>query len=827
MGEVYRADDLSLGQTIALKFLPEELAPDRLFRERFFSEVRIARQLSHPNICRVYHIEEGDDRSFLTMEYVDGEDLKSLIRRIGYLPNEKALDIARQLSAGLSAAHQRGVLHRDLKPGNIMIDGHGRVRIMDFGLAINAEDATQAIEEIGTPAYMAPEQFAGKPASIRSDIYALGLVLYEVYCGQRAFQGSTRADIYEEKRRHTPIRPSEIRSDMDPLVERVLLRCMDPDPSLRPESVTQVAVALPGGDPLAAAVAAGETPSPEMVAASGERDGLHPAVALALLAVVIIGSIAAIPLLSRIMLFQRVPLGKSRDVLSERAKEIIDAAGYPAGVDSALGFEYDMNLLRHFQKMPRTQERWKQLEAINPIVFWYRESPRPLEHRIIDRASPQSFEVISRLTPLNAPMESSGDIYMQLDSSGRLRRFAGIPLLRRTSGGSQATPDWQLLLSKAGFDPARWSMSEPKTIPLYYADAQAAWQGSIAGAPDIPLRIEAASYGGKLVRFEVSGPWDNTEVILPGPIRTNEKIANAIVVLFVVACILGGLLFARHNIRLGRGDRRAAARLSLFAFVSIGIAWLFGEHHVATLWELYLFLFGFMGFALFISALIWVLYIAFEPFVRRRWPQVLIAWTRVLSKQWRDPLVGRHVLIGSAVGVSLAYVLGLISISPTWFGQETVNRIVLPTLLPVSGTGAFISALIYFPIAAMATGMEVVFLLFLLRTLLRSERIATVLVVFVFGAINLASDEPWLAVPAGLLIAGAFLFLLNRHGLVALVVAYFVYLVFVTFPMTLNTSSWYFSIGFAALFVVLAVALWGFRISIGKQGLLDAIGIPQ
>src|SRR6185369_16526788 len=112
------ADDLSLGQTIALKFLPEDLAPDRLFRERFFSEVRIARQLSHPNICRVYHIEEGDDQSFLTMEYVDGEDLKSLIRRIGYLPNEKALDIARQLAAGLSAAHQRGVLHRDLKPGN-------------------------------------------------------------------------------------------------------------------------------------------------------------------------------------------------------------------------------------------------------------------------------------------------------------------------------------------------------------------------------------------------------------------------------------------------------------------------------------------------------------------------------------------------------------------------------------------------------------------------------------------------------------------------------------------------------------------------------------
>jgi serine/threonine protein kinase len=160
MGEVYRADDLKLGQPVALKFLPPRLAQDPVRRERFFAEVRITRQLSHPNICRVYDIGEIDGRHFLSMEYIDGEDLASLLKRIGHLTSEKALDIARQLAAGLAAAHERGVLHRDLKPANIMLDGRGRVRITDFGLAIAAEDETQAVEIAGTPAYMAPEQLS-------------------------------------------------------------------------------------------------------------------------------------------------------------------------------------------------------------------------------------------------------------------------------------------------------------------------------------------------------------------------------------------------------------------------------------------------------------------------------------------------------------------------------------------------------------------------------------------------------------------------------------------------------------------------------------------
>src|SRR5262245_14694443 len=310
MGEVYRADDLKLGQAVALKFLPRVLAADPVRRERFFAEVRITRQLAHPNICRVYDIAEFDGQHFLSMEYIDGEDLASLIKRIGYLPNEKALELTRQLVAGIAAAHERGVLHRDLKPANIMIDGHGRVRITDFGLAIGPGDDSAASDDneiLGTPAYMAPEQFAGKGASVRSDIYALGLILYEIYSGKRAFTATTLVQIREQKEGHTPTSPSDLRAGLDPVVERLIMRCIERDPRLRPASVAQLAIALPGGDPLAAAIAAGETPSPEMVAASGLKEGLRPAIAIALLAFTVLGSLLAGWLTDGAELLQRVP----------------------------------------------------------------------------------------------------------------------------------------------------------------------------------------------------------------------------------------------------------------------------------------------------------------------------------------------------------------------------------------------------------------------------------------------------------------------------------------------------------------------------------------
>ncbi len=276
MGEVYRADDLTLGQPVALKFLPEEAASDPGLLDRFRGEVRIARKVSHPNVCRVYDVGEVDGLTYFTMEYVDGEDLASLLRRIGRLPNDKAIDIARQLCAGLAAAHAKGVLHRDLKPANIMLDGRGQAVITDFGLAAFTDQVPGAEVRSGTPAYMAPEQLAGKEVTEKSDLYSLGLVLYEVFTGKRAFSADNLTELVRSRAAGDISRPSSFVKDLDPLVERVILRCLEPEPANRPANALSIAAALPGGDPLAAALAAGETPSPQMVAAAGSHEGMQP-----------------------------------------------------------------------------------------------------------------------------------------------------------------------------------------------------------------------------------------------------------------------------------------------------------------------------------------------------------------------------------------------------------------------------------------------------------------------------------------------------------------------------------------------------------------------
>jgi hypothetical protein len=252
MGEVYRADDLSLDQPVALKFLPPHLAddPDRL--SRFRKEVAVARRVSHPNVCRVYDLAEGDHPPFLTMEYVDGEDLNSLLRRIGRVPEDKATAIARELCYGLAAVHEQGLLYRDLKPANVMLDGRGKVRLTDFGLVTAAQDLSPQEWRSGTPAYMAPEQLAGDEVTARSDLFALGMVLYELFTGKKAFTGIDRAT--------PPSTPSSHLSGLDPAVEQVILRCVQRDPKDRPTSALAVAAALPGGDALAAGGATSPAP---------------------------------------------------------------------------------------------------------------------------------------------------------------------------------------------------------------------------------------------------------------------------------------------------------------------------------------------------------------------------------------------------------------------------------------------------------------------------------------------------------------------------------------------------------------------------------------
>jgi formylglycine-generating enzyme required for sulfatase activity len=243
MGEVYRAADQTLGEVVALKILPGG-ARDALRLRLFVGEVRVARQITHPNVCRVHDVGEANGLLFMSMELIEGEDLGSLIARSGPLSGGQAAEIGRQVCEGLAAAHDRGILHRDLKPANLMIDRAGNVRLMDFGLAGLVGSATSG----GTPAYMAPEMFGHRGASVQSDLYALGLVLYEMFTGRRPFAGANTSELGRQHREVPPPPPTEFRKGLAPAVERAILTCLQKDPRQRPRSARAVAAALAGTD---------------------------------------------------------------------------------------------------------------------------------------------------------------------------------------------------------------------------------------------------------------------------------------------------------------------------------------------------------------------------------------------------------------------------------------------------------------------------------------------------------------------------------------------------------------------------------------------------
>jgi serine/threonine-protein kinase len=378
MGEVYRAEDLLLEQRVALKLLPVELAadPDRI--SRLLTEVRLARQVSHPNVCRVWDVGEADGHRFLTMELIEGEDLAALLRQVGRFPGERGLDIARQLCAGLAAAHDRGVVHRDLKPANVLVDRNGRVHVTDFGLALaGAAEGPEALA--GTPGYMAPEQLAGRAATARSDLYALGVVLYELFTGQRPYRATSPDELRRRIAEEAPRPPSEVVSDLDPALERVILRCLERDPESRPSSALAVAGALPGADPLAAALAAGETPSPEMVAAAGGEGGLEPRAALALGAV----AVAAVALAAVAASFSHIvrfaPLDKPPSYLVERSRELLAELGHTAPAhDDGHSWPWNDEAIDWLRRTGRGAATWRPLATgrVPGQTFVYRQSPQ-------------------------------------------------------------------------------------------------------------------------------------------------------------------------------------------------------------------------------------------------------------------------------------------------------------------------------------------------------------------------------------------------------------------------------------------------------------------
>ncbi len=812
MGEVYRADDLTLGQPVALKFLPDDAARDQGLLERFKNEVRIARRVSHPNVCRVYDVGDIEGHTFFTMEYVDGEDLASLLRRIGRLPEDKALDIARQLCAGLAAAHAKGVLHRDLKPANIMLDGRGQVVVTDFGLAGVADQIHGAEVRSGTPAYMAPEQLAGKEVSTRSDIYSLGLVLYEVFTGKRAFSGKPE----QAGGDRTVSRPSSVVKDLNPIVERVILRCLENEPTARPATVFSVAAALPGGDPLAAALAAGETPSPQLVAASGESAGLRPRSAVICLAGVLLGLAMVIYFSIHYSALEKMGLEQTPEVLTQKSREIIASLGYAGRpADSAFGLDYDGDFQDYVEKNDKPPN-WNAVLAARPslLQYWYRQSPDAL---VPSKFPDNSLTPPGTVTKSDPPNEISGMINLMLDPQGRLTYFQAIPPQKpeekKETAAATAPFDWNVLFSAAGLDPSKLQPAQPAWTSLAASDARAAWIGSWPGTTR-QLRVEAASFQGKPVFFSLIGDWTKPERMKSTEKKSIGQRANDIIgPLVFLAMLVGSVLLARRNYRQGRGDRSGALRLAAVMFLLVMALWLCRCHFATINDSLGLFVAA-VGSALFSSGLTWMLYLAVEPWVRRQWPKTIISWSRLLAGQVRDPVVGRDILFGVALGVVWILVFQIRYIPMMRMGAAPG----LGSTDALLGGRTALGAWLYQWPQSITTTLAFFFILFGLKVLLRKEWIAGIALVAIFALPRgLSSTYMAVEIPAQILVYAIAVVIVLRFGFVPLACAVFTINLMVNVPFSADLSAWYMPTSIAALLSVVALAGWGFYNSLGGE----------
>ncbi len=807
MGEVYKAEDLELKQTVALKFLPEELSHNEHLLERFRGEVRNARHVSHENVCRVFDIGETDGLYYLSMEFIEGDDLSQLLNRIGRLPSDKAVEVSRQICMGLNAIHKTGILHRDLKPANIIIDSRGKARITDFGIA-GFEADVQGESSVGTPAYMSPEQITGKQVTIQSDIYSLGLLMYEIFTGKQGVEGNSIDELIEKHRTTHPRNASQFVENIDPLVEKIIDRCLEKDPKDRPGSALQVALALPGGNPLEAAIAAGEIPSPEMIAAVPKKGALRPKIALTLL-LLLIGSFGSVAVLHQYYkIYNVVPLEKSPEILAERAKTIAKNIGYTdAPADIKYKFDIANGFIRYAEKNKSINNVAERLRAGQPfhIYFMYRQSPRPLE--------PWKTTLVFGNDP---PLAVPGMLNVYLDTRGRLFKFIAVPdEVIGTAAKKDDQTDWKKVFDEAGLEISKFKQTGSEQTPPVFADEKMAWEGTLADFTDIPIHIEAASFNGRPVYFEVVYPWDKP-VGQQQPGNTGSKIGDIVFFAICILIMVCAVLLARHNIKMGRGDLKGGFKLAFFCFLSFSLMGLILADHV---WSIngQLTIFGrILGDGLFFSVLIGSIYIALEPYARRYWPELLISWNRLLAGDFRDPMIGRDIIIGGFAGV----VITLISIycgnllSSYLFGtsvnvsQNFFNH-------PLNGWSGTLGQLFGASVFPVLFGLAPLFLLVLFFVIFKNKKVSTWLILLLLCLFNLSPllNEHWIYLITFFTADLILVLVITRFGLLAAIFTLIYQALSHNFLLTFDTSSHLFP-GTVIVFVVaFGLAIYGFYTS--------------
>lgn len=810
MGEVYKAEDIKLAQTVALKFLPDHLQKDAAALARFHAEVRHARQVAHVNVCRVFDIGEIDGRHFLSMEYVDGDDLSSLLRRVGRFSSERAVELSRQLCVGLSAIHNAGILHRDFKPANVIIDSKGKARITDFGIAGLEAEIAQDNLRAGTPAYMSPEQISGKDVSAKSDIYALGLVLYEIFTGKQAFTADSIPEMIRKQTSETPTNPSEFVKGLDPLVESVISQCIAKNPNDRPQSALHVAMALPGGNPLQIALDAGQTPTPEMIAATPTKGALKPLVAVLCLLGVIASLILTVYLNGRYKTFNLTPLQKTPEALADRAETMIKNFGYtdkPA--DKRHNYQFNDGFLKYARenKWTDTADRLRTGQPYH-LHFLYRQSPR-----LFTRYVRYEFGISGN----NPPFEMPGMVNVWLDTTGRLIGFRAIPPENTANVTEIPTTDWSKLFTEAGLDLNKFEKVAPEWTPTSFADERMAWRGTLADWKDIPIRIEAAAFQGKPVYFRIISPWQkpqNTQAATD-PFYTTSSL-DLFFLLILLVVFVATILLVWRNIKSGRADLRGTGKIAVVFFIFDLIFQLTTSSlHFANIGAEYFVVTEAIRASLLTAILGGTFYCAIEPFVRRWWSEIFISWSRLLAGDFRDPMVGRDILVGALLGIIadlLNSQIGSVVVERV-LGIQAVDdysRGISNALIALVGFSG--NVFVYQSIRSLFFLAALVVFYFIFRH--KKAAIAALFVLLVMGSLSLQFQLWWLF---GLILLSHLLTLVSlvRFGLLAMIALFVFPDIGSTHAMSFDTSSILFPNAVVQLTLLIGIATYAAYISVG------------
>ena len=797
MGQVYRAEDLKLGETVALKFLPESLANDPVWLNRFFLEVRTAREVTHPNVCRVHDVVETTDGSghplnFLTMEYVDGENLADLIRRFGRLPTGKAMEIAAQITAALAAAHARGVLHRDIKPANVLIDGRGQAKLADFGLALGRQAAPEA-EVAGTPGYIAPELLRGHVATGRSDLYALGLVLYELLTGRRAVKDGK--PVTGSIRQYAP--------DVSPEAERAVLACVEPDPAKRPASAAEVAEAFPVQNALEAALARGETPSPEMVAESADEEPMPLWKAWTLL-----GGICAVLLVTWAIssyggFLQFLPPVLSPEEMVQQAKEILRDQGFPTrNVNRGSFVAENFPMLDWYSTSATRDQRTQFAQAPQgSLLDTYQQSAT-------ESLTPTHLTMSLLGVPLKPPA-STGIQSVQVDSNGHVLDLLADPVgLPPPAAGSAV--DWNKLLVATGMDPSTIKPAKADFTPLFPETERHAWTGSYPGHPEFIFPIEASAWQGRVTRFAVLGsPWAIPHL---GYNRFTEIGTDS----FQFAGFAVSVLLAFANFRNGKGDLRSATRLASLLFVSVVLFGLFAVPFSAGNFADWLgALFSTVATGMVAAALLWLAYVAVEPLTRRRLPGLLLASSLLLQNRWKSPRIGKEVLVGMLLGV-LSSLYFQVCHAALWPFFKTASLDVFPAAV-LNGASSLVAGWSFNFMNALGTVAEIAVLFTLLLVVVRRPWLAAILLTPGVIWIADARANVFLGAAIALGLFAPVVYVLLRYGVTAAAIAFFFSEFSDALPWTHSWSSWLVPYVAADIGLILVVAAFGLWIAIGAR----------